>query len=143
MLRTDGRLFIAKVRLLSMVTVALSLVIFTMILGGCTARQAGEPNRSYPHDGYLGLPHSNPNLQTNPTHYTYSKDAKLVRQVLDEMPEVRDAIVLINGGTLYVRLELEDGLEPSEVERIKQEALERLDFSFPRYEVKVSSDRDM
>lgn len=144
MLRSYLRSRLHAIRLSFTAAVVISLFVSAIMLAGCNVQRTGEErSRPYPNDGYLGLSQSNPNLQTSPTHYTYAKDVRLVREALNEWPQVRNAIVWIHGGTLHVRLQFDDGLvDEQEIDRLEQEALEKLEYTFPRYEVKVTSNPD-
>lgn len=108
---------------------------------GCGANggtgSQGE-SRPYAQDGMLGITSANPNLPGNETYHTYSKDVRMLKEQIAQIPGVVDSTVVMNGVTAYVTLQLREEADIEESMRIRNSAQTSLQRLMPRYDIRVS-----
>lgn len=112
--------------------IAVCLVATLAACGG----QASDQVKPYANNGY-GMGNSNPNLNTSPTYYNYRSVMKLAKQVLSEVEEVEGSTIFVDGAAMHATLQLREGLTKQEQQRVKQEAREVLNYSFPVFDITI------
>jgi hypothetical protein len=121
----------------SSLALLISAAVLTCITG-CGAGNGQGQSQSYAQDGMLGITSANPNLPGNTTYHTYSKDVRMLKEQVAQIPGVTDSTVVMNGVTAYVTLQLRDDVDIEESMRIRNSAQTSLQRLMPRYDVHVS-----
>ncbi|HZG83300.1 hypothetical protein [Paenibacillus sp.] len=116
---------------------AVLLAASALVAGGCGSQPHQMEGNRYADDGYMGLSNSNPNLRTNPGHYTYSKDRQLMRQALREMDLDKQATIWMAGPHVTVTLHLGETVSPEEAAAIRSDAYALLKGNVPRYDYDI------
>jgi len=93
----------------------------------------------YTNDGYLGLSSSNPNLPNGGSYHNYTRDTKMMEDILKQIPEVLRNRIVLNGSNAYVKLTLKGNPDAAETRRIESHARKLLMDNMPRYTVYLTS----
>ncbi|MFC0215466.1 hypothetical protein ACFFK0_24030 [Paenibacillus chartarius] len=125
------------------------LPIITAVLGaalalsGCGNHNAdGTPKaQNYPADGYMGLTSVSPNNPVNPGYHHTRDDVRMMRQVINGIPEVTNSTITLNGPIANVDLDLKQGTSETDASRIRDLAFHQLEQQMPRYQIRVTTDR--
>ncbi|MFC4778989.1 hypothetical protein ACFO9Q_19520 [Paenibacillus sp. GCM10023252] len=106
----------------------------------CACGNEGKDNKgTYGHDGYMGYSNSNPNLPNGRQFMDYRSDSKMVKQVLDPIPGIRDTQIYMNGTKLHVNLKVDRDLSDEQVEQLRRKAQSVVAYNMLRYEVHVET----
>jgi len=116
------------------------LLLAAALIAGCGAEDSRAGKNSYGDDGYLGLTNAHPGILTSPRARTYAADSRMMEKAISGIEGVERSRIIFNGGRVFVRLKLREGLGEAEREAIRLRAEDILRKTAPRYTVKVGID---
>lgn len=92
-------------------------------------------------DGYHGITKANPNMWVGDWYApTKTDDIRRVKQLIRDIPGVRNAAVAITGGRMLLWIIPDPGVEADRYAGLRQEVRDRVQAAFPRYDVTVAID---
>lgn len=121
---------------------AIGMLASAVVLSVSACGSGAGKTRSYGQDGYNGVQNSFPNLQVgtnNEGNHGYDEDSAFMSRVVKEVQGVKSANLFLSGASVLVRIQVDPGLTEEQMESVRKQVQQQLEYQIPRYRYHVDA----